>query len=162
MQFAQSKPSKVYTKTRFELDACPGSPMKSRKRDLDFSHFQTRYRQKLSDSEIMALKFNLDSSLAAATFSDGSLQIISTMLGDKLYEIKDENMVFPVTSVAWKPTRSEHQEHQKMLGTSLGGEILRWTAESANSVEHLTLDEGHRYHAIDYAQDGRRFCIGGA
>ena len=73
MQFAQNKPAKVYTKNRFELDACPGSPMKNRRRNLDFSHFQTRYRQKLSDSEIMAIKLNLDSSLAAATLSDGSL-----------------------------------------------------------------------------------------
>jgi len=55
----------------------------------------------------MSLKFNLDSSLAAISFADGSLQIISTMLGDKLYEIKDEQMIFPVTCVAWKPTRSE-------------------------------------------------------
>ena len=97
-------------------------------RNLVFSHFQTRYRQKLSDSEIMALKLNLDSSLAAATLSDGSLQIINTMLGEKLYEIKDEKMMLPVTSVTWKPTRSEYQEHQKMLGASLNGEILRWTA----------------------------------
>ena len=107
MQFTQSKPAKVYTKNRFELDACPGSPMKGRKRDLDFSHFQSRYRQKLSDSETMSLKLNLDSSLAAVTFADGTLQIVSTMFGDKLYGIKDEKMIFPVTSVAWKPTRSE-------------------------------------------------------
>jgi len=29
------------------------------------------------------------------------------MLGDKLYDIKDETMRFPITSLAWLPTRSE-------------------------------------------------------
>lgn len=162
MQYSNTKPTQVDTSKRFALDTCPGSPMKNKKRDLDFSHFQSRYRQKLSDSETMSLKFNLDSSLAAISFADGSLQIISTMLGDKLYEIKDEQMIFPVTCVAWKPTRSEKQEHQKVLGASLNGEILRWTSKNSNTVEHLRLDDNHRYHAIDYAQDGRRFCIAGA
>ena len=39
MQFSNNKPAKVNTAKRFSLDACPGSPMKGRKRDLDFSHF---------------------------------------------------------------------------------------------------------------------------
>ena len=84
----------------------------------------------MSDSETMSLKFNPDSSLAAITFADGSLQIISTMFGDKLYEIKDEKMIYPATCVAWKPTRSENQEHQKVLCATLSGEILRWTPQS--------------------------------
>ena len=151
MQFSNNKPAKVNTAKRFSLDACPGSPMKGRKRDLDFSHFQSRYRQKLSDEETMSLKFNLDSSLAAITFADKSLQIISTMFGDQLYEIKDEEMIFPVTCVTWKPTRSENQEHQKLLGATCNGEVLRWTTKNCNTVDHLKLEEGHRYNAIDYA-----------
>ena len=119
------------------LDKSPESPMKGRMRELEFSHFQRRYRQKLSDSETFSLKFNLDSSLAAVSFADGSLQIISTMLGDKLYEIKDESMRFPITNLTWKPTRNESQDAQKVLGACLSGSIIRWTPNDANSVEHI-------------------------
>jgi len=48
-------------------------PIKGRARDLDFSHFSRRYRQKLSDSEAFSLRLNQDASLAAVSFSDGSL-----------------------------------------------------------------------------------------
>lgn len=76
--------------------------MKGR-RDLKFSHFSRRYRTKLSESETFSVRFNSDSGLAAVTFFDGSLQIISTMLGDRLYEIHDDEMRMPITSLAWRP-----------------------------------------------------------
>ena len=62
------------------------------------------------------------------------------MLGDKLYEIKDEEMRFPITNLTWKPTRSESQDAQKVLGATLTGSIMRWTPHTANKVEHLELD----------------------
>lgn len=144
------------------LDKSPESPIKGRMRDLEFSHFQRRYRQKLSDSETFSLRFNGDSSLAAVSFADGSLQIISTMLGDKLSEIKDEKMTFPITNLTWKPSRYESQESQKALGSMLNGSIIRWTPKNSQQVEHLELDSEASYHAIDYAADGRRFVVAGA
>lgn len=141
-------------------DASADSPIKSR-RDLEFSHFSRRYKSKLSDSEAFYVRFNTDASLAAVSFFDGSLQIISTMLGDRLYQIKDDTMNMPITSLTWKPTRDESQDSQKLLGACLDGGVLRWTSSMSNSVEHVMLDESNRFHAIDYASDGRRFCVAG-
>ena len=84
------------------------------------------------------------------------------MLGDKLHEIKDEEMRFPITSLAWKPTRSEAQDAQKCLGSMLNGSIIRWTPQEANKVEHIELDRDAAFHSIDYAADGRRFVVAGA
>jgi len=38
---------------------------------------------------------------------------------------------------------------------------VRWTSRQGNSVEHITLNEDQKYHAIDYSCDNRRFCIAG-
>jgi|ERR1719273_556158 hypothetical protein len=84
------------------------------------------------------------------------------MLGDKLYEIKDEEMRMPITNLTWKPTRNESQDAQKLLGSMLNGTIIRWTPQDANKVEHIELDSEAQYHSIDYALDGRRFVIAGA
>jgi len=84
------------------------------------------------------------------------------MLGDKLYDIKDETMRFPITSLAWLPTHSESQDAQKALGATLNGSIVRWTPIDSNSVEHIELNRKSQYHAIDYAADGRRFAVAGA
>lgn len=84
------------------------------------------------------------------------------MLGDKLYDIKDETMRFPITSLTWLPTRSESQDAQKALGATLDGSIVRWTPMDSNSVEHIELNRKSQYHAIDYAADGRRFAVAGA
>ena len=91
------------------LEKSADSPLKGR-RDLHFSHFSRRYRSKLADSNVFSVRFNSDSGLAAVSFFDGSLQIISTMLGDRLYDIKDDEMTFPITSLTWKPTLDESQD----------------------------------------------------
>ena len=84
------------------------------------------------------------------------------MLGDKLYEIKDEMMRFPITSLTWLPTYSESQDAQKVLGATLHGSIARWTPMDSNSMEHIELNRKSQYHTIDYAADGRRFVVAGA
>ena len=143
---------------KYMLEKSPDSPLKGSTRDLDFSHFSRRHRKKLSNSETFSMRFNQDASLAAVSFSDGSLQIISTMLGDKLYEVKDVDMRFPVTSLTWLPTHSESQDAQKALGSTLDGSIIRWTPLKGNSVEHIELNRASQYHTID----GRRFVVAGA
>mmetsp|Transcript_4023 Transcript_4023/g.5356 ORF Transcript_4023/g.5356 Transcript_4023/m.5356 type:complete len:302 (+) Transcript_4023:125-1030(+) len=136
------------------------SPMKNR-RDLSFSHFSRRYRSKLANSDAFYVRFNTDAGLAAVSFFDGSLQIISTMLGDRLYQIHDDEMVMPVTSLAWKPSRDESTDSQKLLGACLNGSIIRWTANHSNTVEHISLNDEQMYHAIDFSGDPRRFCVAG-
>ena len=64
---------KVETSDKFMLEKSPDSPIKGRARDLDFSHFSRRHRQKLSDSKAFSMRFNQGASLAAVSFSDGSL-----------------------------------------------------------------------------------------
>ena len=83
------------------------------------------------------------------------------MLGDKLYEIsQDEQIKYPITAFAWKPTKEEGQGYQKLLGSCLDGSIVRWTQKCAASVEHIKLTEEAKYHAIDYGGPSR-FCIAG-
>lgn len=102
----------VDTTNKYMLDKSPDSPMKGRVREaFEFSHFSRRYKQKLSESEVFSMRFNRDTSLSAVSYADGSLQIISTVLGDKIADIKDEEMRFPITNLTWLPTRSEQQEH---------------------------------------------------
>ena len=83
------------------------------------------------------------------------------MLGDRLYQIHDDEMVMPITSLTWKPTRDESTDSQKLLGACLNGSIIRWTSRLSNSVEHIQLNSDQQYHAIDYAGDTRRFCVAG-
>ena len=148
-------------KQNFMLEKSPESPMKAGRRNLDFSHFSRRYRTKLNDTDTFHLRFNSDAGLAAVSFFDGSLQIISTMLGDRLYQIKDQEMNMPITSLAWKPSRDESMDQQRLLGACLDGSILRWTSNLGNEVEHIMLNEENKYHAIDYAGDCRRFVVAG-
>ena len=63
----------------------------------------------LSETEVFSTSFNPDGSMLAVGFSDGELQIVSTMLGDKLYSIQDDDMRFPVTSLCWRPTTDDSQ-----------------------------------------------------
>ena len=83
------------------------------------------------------------------------------MLGDRLYQIKDEEMNMPITSLTWKPTLDESTDSQRLLGACLDGSIIRWTTSMNNSVEHIMLNESNKYHAIDFSGDMRRFCVAG-
>jgi len=135
----------MYVETKHQrkislLERSADSPIKGM-RDLKFSHFSRRYRTKLSNSNTFSVRFNLDAGLAAVSFFDGQLQIISTMLGDRLYEIRDEESVLPITSLAWKPTREVDTDSQKLIGACLNGSILRWTANQSNSVERIMLND---------------------
>ena len=143
------------------LERSADSPIKGR-RDLKFSHFSRRYSTKLSDSDVFHMRFNSDAGLSAVSFFDGSLQIVSTMLGDQMIQIKDDEMNFPITSLTWKPTFDDNMEQQQLLGACLNGSIIKWNYSMGNSVEHITLNQANKYHAIDYAGDRRRFVLAGS
>ena len=59
-------------KNLYEYNFEASSPLKAPK-ELSYSHFSRRYRSQLADSEIFSMRFNIDSSLTAITFTDGSL-----------------------------------------------------------------------------------------
>ena len=144
----------------YEYNFEASSPLKAPK-ELSYSHFSKRYRSQLSDHEVFSMRFNRDSSLTAITFSDGSLQIISSMLGDRLYEIHDETMKTPITNLAWRPTLESTQDAQQLLCSCLDGSILIWESSMANSVQRVMLNEENQFHTIDYANDCRRFSVAG-
>lgn len=108
------------------------------------------------------MRLNSDSTLAAVSLFDGSLQIVDMMMGGHMHKIKDEQMRMPITSLTWKPTRPNFNEPQKLLGACLDGSIVRWTFNDCNQIEHIVLNRDQKYHAIDYAGDMRRFCVAGS
>ena len=93
---------------------------------------------------------------------DGSLKIMSTASGDVMYEIKDEKMNDAVTSLAWKPVLEEAVNRQNLLGACLDGSIVRWNSSMRDSVEHISLNEENSFHAIDYSDDFKKFCVAGS
>ena len=132
-------------------DEAPDSPIKGRK-DLKFKNFKQRNLSRYSDSGVFSLRFSPDTTFIALARFDGSLQIVSSMLGDEMFKIKDEDMFTPITSLAWKPdlTGKLNYKH-RLLGACLNGSIIRWTVDHGDTVEHIKLNEEQRYHAIDYA-----------
>jgi len=48
-------------------------------------------------------KFSSDSSYLAISYSDGSVSVYSSMLGDPLYNLKDDEIEYPITALSWKP-----------------------------------------------------------
>lgn len=63
-------------------DKAADSPLKGRRRN--FESFGHRNSVKLSDADVFSMRFNYDAGLSAVSFFDGSIQILSTMLGDKM------------------------------------------------------------------------------
>lgn len=114
------------------------------------SHFNHRTSAKLADANIFHTRLNSDAGLAAVSFFDGSLQIVASTFGGQMYQIKDEEMNMPITSLVWRPNVSESFESQSLLGACLNGSIVRWDHSKGNSVEHIMLNQENRYHAIDY------------
>ena len=116
----------------------------------------------ISDSDCFYMRINQSTELAAVSLFDGSLKIYSTMVGDTIFDIKDSEMTAPITSLTWKPIDDEEVSKQKLLGACLDGSIVRWNSSMGNSVEHISLNERNRFHAIDFSGDLRRFCIAGS
>ena len=142
-------------------DKAPDSPIKGRQH-LKFNHFSHSFRAELGDSNIFHTRFNSDASLIAASLFDGSLQIYSTMFGEQLFKIQDDEMNFPITSLTWKPTLTDSMDGQQILGSCLNGSIIRWQPKMGNNVEHIVLNEANKFHAIDYAGDTRKFVVAGS
>lgn len=107
------------------------------------------------------MSLNQNAELAAVSLFDGSLKI-STINGETKYDIRDEDMVTPITNLSWKPNREGAVKDQHLLGACLNGSIMRWTRSMRNSVEHITLNENNSYHAIDCSDKIRRFCVAGS
>ena len=153
-----------------ELEESPESPLKAlrnlRTRRLNnepqFAHFARRSSTHISDSNCFNISLNQSSELAAVSLFDGSLKIVSTMNGDIKYDIKDDEMNTPITSLSWLASREGIKKDQQLLGACLNGSIVRWTKGMRNSVEHINLNEENSYHAIDCSDDLRKFCIAGS
>jgi WD40 repeat protein len=108
------------------------------------------------------MRLNQCNELAAVSMFDGSLKIYSNYVGDTIFDIKDDDMTAPITSLAWKPIVDEEVSKQQLLGACLDGSVIRWNSSMGNSVEHISLNERNKFHAIDFSGDLRRFCIAGS
>ena len=153
-----------------ELEESPESPLKAlrnlRTRKLNneprFTHFTRRMSTQVSESNCFNISLNQNSELAAVSLFDGSLKIVSTVDGNIKYQIKDDEMNTPITSLTWLQSREGIAKDQKLLGACLDGSIVRWTKGMKNSVEHINLNEENSYHAIDCSETLRKFCIAGS
>jgi WD40 repeat protein len=116
----------------------------------------------VGDTNVFCMTMNRTADLSAVSLFDGSLKIVSNMGGDTMYDIKDDQMNEAVTSLSWKPIPEDTFNKQKLLGACLDGSIIRWTSNMGNSVEHISLNEENNFHAIDYSEDLRRFCVAGS
>jgi len=76
---------------------------KVKSREQIFSHFSNRFRVKLGSDEICCSRISTDGSLAAVSFADASVKIISTLNGEVLFHILDKELPYPVYSFCWKP-----------------------------------------------------------
>ena len=76
----------------------------TRPKDLKFSHFENRYRVRLTSEEIICTRISSDGSLVAVSFADSQLKIISTVNGETLFHIQDKDLPYPVFSMSWKPS----------------------------------------------------------
>ena len=108
------------------------------------------------------MRLNRSAELSAVSLFDGSIKIMSTMSGDVMYEMKDEQMNDAVTSLAWKPVLDDAVIKQSLFGACLDGSIVRWNANMRDSVEHISLNEENSFHAIDCSDNNRHFCVAGS
>ena len=67
---------------------------------------------KVSDSNCFYMRINQCNELAAVSLFDGSIKIFSTMVGDTIFDIKDDEMTAPITSLAWKSIVDEEVSKQ--------------------------------------------------
>merc|ERR1712241_80788 len=150
------------------LDQSPDSPAKARRgqrrlgMDNQFSHFTRRMSTQVGDSNCFYMAMNHTADLSAVSLFDGSIKIISNMGGDIMFDIKDSEMNTCISSLSWKPIKEDSFNRQKLLGACLDGSIVRWAPEMGNSIEHISLNEENSYHAVDYSEDLRRFCVAGS
>ena len=127
-----------------------------------FSHFSRRLSDQISDTNCFYMRINQSNELAAVSLFDGSIKIYSTMVGDTIFDIKDNEMTAPITSLSWKPINDVEISNQQLLGACLNGSVVRWNSSMGNSAEHISLNERNKFHAIDCSSDLRRFCIAGS
>jgi WD40 repeat protein len=84
-------------------ESATGAPVPTSKA-YKLAHVSHRYAVHDSDCEVFAGKFSYDSSYMSTSFSDGSIMIYSSMSGDPLFQLKDDELKYPISGISWKPT----------------------------------------------------------
>jgi hypothetical protein len=90
-------------------------------------------------------------------YSDNSISIYSSMLGDALYYINDEEFEFPFTGLCWKPMSAGNSSSKSESGVqsfkAVGsdGRICMWRSKYGNSLKTLLVSETNSYQCIDYS-----------
>ena len=93
----------------------------------------------------------------AVSYGDQSFAVYSSMLGDPLYCVRDDDIEFPITGISWKPhlpsldsSRSEN-DIQTLKAVSADGKILMWRPKFGNNLKTIMKSENNSYQAIDYS-----------
>jgi len=78
--------------------------------------------------------------MIASGFSDGSIDIMSSMLGDRLYHLKDKEMFTPIMDLSWREKSKLIMAPQRFLAVNATSSILKWSSEKSEEVEHIELN----------------------
>lgn len=90
----------------------------------------------------------------AVSYADGSIAVYSSFHGDKLYRIRDDEISYPITALAWKPTTIQSSEAQGFKALGADGRILQWRPKYHNTIKTLLVSETNSYQCLDYSPDG--------
>ena len=80
------------------------------KRVVKLSKTSHRYALHDKETEVFQAKFSPDQSYIAASYSDGTIMVYSSFHGDRLFNLKDEEISYPITALSWKPTTIQNSD----------------------------------------------------
>lgn len=114
------------------------------------SHISHRYTLVDNEFEVLSAKFSPDSSFIAVSYGDCSMSIYSSMLGDPMYYLKDDDIEYPITGISWKPlqsgSESKHEsEVQSLKAVSADGRIFTWRPKFSNNIKTVLVSEVNSY-----------------
>ena len=74
--------------------------------------------------DIFAAHFSWDQTYMAAAYADGTVSIYGSYHGDRVFRLKDPEISYPVTGLAWKPTSIMSSDAQSFKAVGADGRIV--------------------------------------
>jgi len=98
----------------------------------------------------------------AASYADGTISVYGSYHGDRVFKLKDPEINFPFTAIAWKPTSIMSSDAQSFKATGSDGRIVQWRPKYQNEMKTLIVSEINSYQCLDYSPDGgAKFVVAG-
>ena len=67
------------------------------------------------------------------------------MLGESIYSIKDLEIHYPITGIAWKPVSLSTMDVQSFKAVGSDGRILQWRPKYESKLKTLLVSETNSY-----------------